>query len=238
MTTEGYKQKYTDRDVREDESLSKIAEEYVRGYGGDFEPLVDARHMLDDGDELSTVVVRKILNSMRHDRDWANRMPVPIRSTNGAGTFVRRVLKESSACANESPHYPHFWREADKEGQCRGIPYSINRPFEVDMKLSIKKGFVFAISMTGALVHRIDPNGAHYAVWMPRRHDWGFDTSYMKRRMNARVSVDMLCNNPSRIDFPVLLTIAQAEDYIGERSVSGKPVRWCDNCVYLHLNNL
>lgn len=73
--------RYTDRDVREDPRLAELAMAYLRTYGGEFEPLIEAKTYLRVvGPELPTAMVRKTLNCMRHDFNVADRMPVPRRA--------------------------------------------------------------------------------------------------------------------------------------------------------------
>lgn len=70
---------YTDRDVREDESLQNVALAYLRGYGGTFEPLVEAKDKLGRGNALPVQTIRMVLNCMRHDMSVVDRLPVPNR---------------------------------------------------------------------------------------------------------------------------------------------------------------
>lgn len=60
--------KFTDRHVREYPDLRRVALDYLRGYRGEFEPLVAAREL--DGysdDNYPTGVIRMVLNVMRTD---------------------------------------------------------------------------------------------------------------------------------------------------------------------------
>lgn len=72
--------KYTDRDVREDSRLTELAEAYLRTYGGEFEPLIEAKHYLRVVGPMPTAMVRRTLNCMRQDTQVAGQMPVPQRA--------------------------------------------------------------------------------------------------------------------------------------------------------------
>ena len=74
-----YDYRYTDRDVREDSRLVDLACAYLKTYGGDFEPLIEAKTYLRIVGEPPTAMIRKVLNCMRHDNNMAGRMPVPHR---------------------------------------------------------------------------------------------------------------------------------------------------------------
>lgn len=70
--------RYTDRDVREDASLLPLAEDYLRGYTGDFAFLVDLRQALvSHGRPLTVANVRGVLNCMRNDPRVCLALPSP-----------------------------------------------------------------------------------------------------------------------------------------------------------------
>jgi hypothetical protein len=69
--------KYTDADVRGEPDLVELAKEYLENYFGDFDPLVEAQEYHLRGLEMPTAVVRKVLNCMRHDTEWAHVLPRP-----------------------------------------------------------------------------------------------------------------------------------------------------------------
>jgi hypothetical protein len=58
--------RYTDRDVRENRVLHTIAEEFAKGYGGEFDPLVRAHNMMEMDGGLTVAMARTVLNCMRH----------------------------------------------------------------------------------------------------------------------------------------------------------------------------
>ena len=59
--------KFTDRDIRDNPSLIYIAEEYLRGYTGDFEYLVACQEFLSDNGRIPASLARPVLNCMRND---------------------------------------------------------------------------------------------------------------------------------------------------------------------------
>lgn len=78
-TTVAYDYKYTDRDVREDPRLAELACAYLKTYGGDFEPLLEAKTYLRVVGEPPAAMIRRTLNCMRHDHSVAGQMPTPQR---------------------------------------------------------------------------------------------------------------------------------------------------------------
>lgn len=71
--------RYTDRHVREDPRLTELACAYLKTYGGEFEPLLEAKTYLRVVGEPPTGMIRTVLNCMRHDFSVAGRMPLPQR---------------------------------------------------------------------------------------------------------------------------------------------------------------
>jgi len=70
--------RYTDRQVREDPTLTELAYDYLRSYGGDYEYLVDCKEALHFRQDLTTAQIRGVLNCMRHDVHARAAMPKPI----------------------------------------------------------------------------------------------------------------------------------------------------------------
>src|SRR6478735_10697790 len=75
--------KYTDRDVREDDSLRPIVESYLDTYEGEFDYLVDMKMTWASGRDLTTPQVRGVLNCMRHDPRLNIELPEPLQPSQG-----------------------------------------------------------------------------------------------------------------------------------------------------------
>lgn len=59
--------RYTDQDLREAPLIWAMAEAYAEHYTGEFEPLVEARAMMDRDGRLELAIARKVANCMRQD---------------------------------------------------------------------------------------------------------------------------------------------------------------------------
>lgn len=70
--------RYVDRDVRDDANLVDVAESYVQRYTGDFSFLLDCRERLVVGGGLTVSQVRGVLNCMRSD-PRVGHLPAPRR---------------------------------------------------------------------------------------------------------------------------------------------------------------
>ena len=177
MTYEAPEIRYTDRDVREDSNLRAIAERYVENYGGEFEPLVNAKNELSETGALTTSSARRVLNCMRHDNRVAQQMPRPKRPTfdligDPPPRRRQRMNQPDWPCISAEPHYSHSYQIDEDNGyvRCPGIPYAINRDY-YERPARIKRPFVAARSATG-LLHRTTGEG--FMVWYPPRHEYGF----------------------------------------------------------------
>lgn len=61
--------RFTDTDVRRHTQLRDVALEYVLGYDGEFEPMIEARRVVDAGGTLDVALIRRTLNCLRADLD-------------------------------------------------------------------------------------------------------------------------------------------------------------------------
>lgn len=242
--TEAYDRKYTDRDVRGDESLRDLAEDYVQRYTGDFEPLVDAQEALAKGEELTVAMVRKVLNSMRHDRNWYSKMPVPKR---GAEVIPMRPPRASKVpdtipkqCAEEKGHYRHPWEKTPKPGgpewryywkyECSGVPWEITRK---EFRSMAKVKYPLAVSKSGRLIHSIDPDGRHNTVWFGPLHAWGWKSDeHHWLTADAELNVKLRCKHPSWIRNPILLRPEQVDIYLEAQQAIGRTgIERCPHCI-------
>lgn len=212
--------KYTDRDVREDPTLEPLAIAYLLNYGGEFEPLVEAKEYLAEEGELTTLLVRKTLNCMRHDVNVLSRLPKPERTTDNVvdiNTPRGKIRKQVWKCTDTQPHEYH-WNHAAQRS-CQGVPFAINRD-ELRLKVKVKRPF--AIARQGRVVH--STNGYAWISAVPPRHKWGMAEF---RDLNVKTT----CINPSWLRNPFLLTKADVGRYVNQVGIDGFDIKMCPRCM-------
>ena len=228
MTAPIHDYKYTDRDVREDPHLAELAVAYVLQYGGDFEPLVEAKMVLQDGGQLTTSNIRRVLNCMRHDYDVAQNMPPPKRNTAKVVQLATRRKRRGidfedegdaiDQCSNVEPHYTHRWpgkkNKAPYYARCNGVPFPINRSGRVFTRAKIKAPFI--TSRTGYMVHKT--TGQAKMFWSVPRHEWGWN--------HTELYVKSACKNPSWIVNGILYNTEPVHLYEDD-TFGKKPCPYC-----------
>lgn len=172
---------YTDRNVREDPRLRRIAEEYVYKYGGSFDPLVDAQKYFYEHGELTVAIVRKVLNCMRSDGSVAHLLPRPDspvvvniadapsvqqRAEEKVARAKSREPEEKMCKRSPSPHEPHPYEYFNGRYyyRCPGIPWLINRKEEVTLPLKVNINFPYVKGPSGRLIHAASRTG-HTVTW-------------------------------------------------------------------------
>lgn len=132
MTVTAHDYRYTDRDVREDPRLTDLAIAYLQQYGGDFDPLVRAKRVMNQGGEMTTVIIRTVLNCMRHDVNVADKMPVPTTPFYivSEQPFVKKVHKIKAKDEYRPP---------------------------IELKTTWKKPYIAATTKTASAYHLLDP---------------------------------------------------------------------------------
>ena len=233
--------RYTDRDVREDESLRELALEYLRQYGGEFEPLTDAQEVMNSGEHLPTQMIRKVLNCMRHDRDWATRMPTPDRTSNVLPFRAPRPRKPQQVdkpCEQTTGHHQHPWEKVPWgeyndyywRYSCPGLPWEITRRARVT---PAKVNRPLAVAKTGKLLHSVDPDGAHRVVWKVPHHEYGwYSDTHDWVTEDGDLHVHLMCKYPSVINKPILLRPEDIEAYlIGQAAIGRTDIKRCPHCI-------
>lgn len=192
--------RYTDRDVRENESLTDLAYDYLRNYGGDFEPLVNALTSFKHDGYLPTNMVRIVLNCMRNDLNVANDLPAPVgyKVPRKIATVVkprRRDWDEPLPCSIKESHDAHTYKLDDEFTRCLGIPWEINRSyFELEATVKVP----FARARGGRYIHML--TGRAWCEWHPPWHEYGWG------KVPPILIVEVVCKYPSFIKRPILLT--------------------------------
>lgn len=134
-----YDYKYTDRDVREDPRLADLACAYLKTYGGDFEPLLEAKTYLRVVGEPPTAMIRRVLNCMRHDVNVAGQMPVPQRPSFEIDDVV------------SPPPLPR--------------PSQASVRWRFDLKTTWKKRFYAATAKKATAYHHLSPTASVLRYW-------------------------------------------------------------------------
>lgn len=183
--------RYTDRNVRESPGLTTLAIDFLKSYGGEFEPIVNAKNYLITTGNVPTVMVRTVLNCMRLDPRWTKRLEMATLSP------LSRDPQEPTRCTLTEPHSSHSIRSGGSQTyqMCKGVPWAIDRS---SYALVAKVKYPLATSRTGALVHQVDPEGEHYITWWPNYHELGF-------MLEPALTVKLLCKYPSYLHKPQLL---------------------------------
>jgi hypothetical protein len=236
--------KYTDRDVREDPMLMELAIAYLIDYTGEFEPLVEAKELFQEYGRLTTPIIRKVLNCMRHDAQVAMKLPEPKYSNNvvdftayeqrQSDTKRRKIKYGDKQCPTQVSHEWHTWGEFG-ENRCKGVPYSINR---LTVYTSPRVKVKYATTRTGKLIHDVDPNGGHQLAWHSPRHQWGFrSTERPYYTTDADLSVKVRCRFPSYIRTPILIPEEMLEQYktIEDPLMGLRELIMCPHCAKVRL---
>lgn len=198
--------RYSDRDVREDESLLNLAVAYVDVYGGDFEPLVAGKRELAQTGTLSTRTARVVLNCMRYDVNVSASLPAPQSPSLVRPAKRRRRdmfdMDNPVQCGDTNSHGAHWWRPSGEclhtpnpvaeSVYCEGVPWAINRGVYY-LPARVKKPFVHGRGAT-SLLHRTTGEGS--LRWLPRLHEYGFLGTPELRVRTACVNTTRTLINP------------------------------------------
>lgn len=147
--------KYTDTDVRKDPTLAPIALRYLSEYNGDFEPLVSARALMMAGGRLRNVMIRTVLNCMRHDPSVVN-LPVPVWKTFDASRPRRDPVPPATDPDED-------WSGLDEEEEFVPPP-STYKPVQLPLKWKVQFGV--SNSVQAKLIHILDQDRSSL-TWYP-----------------------------------------------------------------------
>lgn len=207
-------QKYTDRHVREDPSLRDIAEGYVILYGGDFEPLLNAKRELRYHGRLSTRTTRVVLNCMRYDTNVSDSLLAPKAP-------VLSVVKGSKLpfCFDPRPHNQHGEYRGKNYERCEGVPWPINRsPFWTTARIRAR----YAAAGLSSIYHLTSGKGMR--LWLPPAHALG-------QAETNRLEVDLVCKYPSILTNPMLFKEEPTHLVSTVKPALGQPRVLCRHCA-------
>jgi hypothetical protein len=206
--------KYSDRDVRENPDYERIALDYLDGYEGEFQYLIDCKMRVEMGKDLTVGMFRGILNCMRMD-PRAPELPAPL-PPDDMGEVVelrpRTPRRQKFIPYYKRPECPLFvaglhhvhkrWTAemSDTYQHCTGL-YHINRVTSFDLPATVKAPFL--VARGGKMIHKTEGEG--YVRWYPNEHDWGWE-----RHLHPKLSAKVQCMYPRWIDQPILLFTPEA----------------------------
>jgi len=194
--------KYTDRDVRENDSLTDAAFNYLEQYGGEFQFLIDCKMRVAQGVDLTTGMIRGVLNCMRVDPRVTN-LPDPLPTTLGDDmaevvSIQRKTARRTrrKECDIEGFHEPHGgYGSTDGYEYCPGR-YAINRQnFMVPATMNVE---LLAARSKTSVIHKVNTESdKHYFLWWPYPHEYGF-------RFSPDLHVYTVCTYPRNVKNPIL----------------------------------
>ncbi len=210
--------RYTDRDVREDDSLTRIALNYIDTYTGCFEPILDARAYLMDHETLPTSKVRTVLNCMRQDYNVMDSLPIPERRPVLSVVKVKKSKKFNKditliQCERTDPHDQHIsFDDEDERVLCNGILWEFTRPYSIGTALRVHPEYQFVMARQGKLIHLVKGNGDHRVTWTLDCSNNGQHRGGPREVYDVRVEVE--CNT-RYIRNGILMTDIRADEVFG-----------------------
>lgn len=202
--------KYTDRDVRENDGLEERVYQYLEGYCGEFQFLVDAKMRLEYDGELPTPIIRGVLNCMRVDvrvTDLPKPLPyqpaevIPMERTESHARRIRRERNKRKVCTRTDPH-PYHGGFGEENDFCDGV-YLINRVSYYTMEARVKPEYRYVVARTGAKIHGVT---SAVVMWYPNIHKTGWNRS-------PKLIVKLHCRYPSTLVDPRLMDEMTAKGF-------------------------
>jgi len=129
---------FTDQMVRADPSLREAAEKYLLDYKGSFQPILEARRVLQEGIyELNVAEIRTVLNVMRADTS------IRIEYEPPQGNVIQ---------------FPRRQRLVDEQEVTKAKP-----KLEVPIRSRIKFDYGTSLNRQAQVIHDIDHEGTEFA---------------------------------------------------------------------------
>jgi hypothetical protein len=227
--------RYTDRDVRENADLIDRAYAYVEAYTGEFQYLIDMKMRIASGSTLTTPMVKGVLNCMRADpRVTDLPQPLPVEEAVVVEMRPKREKRKRYVGRIECPqvaaqieHGYHTYETVHETGSCEGFHF-INREYEVDMKVVIKRPFVKARG--GRMIHLVGDMNRCAIRWFANQHSWGFCLDWKEEFPRLDLLVKTACKYPSYLRNPLLMDEAIAEFFLFPVAGEDQLTEWCPHC--------
>lgn len=212
--------KYTDRDVRENPNFIDMAEEYLKQYQGEFEFLIDCKMRLAQGTELSTGMIRGVLNCMRVDPRVKSQLPEPMPEFD-ADVIPIYENNDWPQRREFQPKQPVVYKYIEPMPKRNDGNYSYRLPATVHPEYIFVKGK----SISTKTIHLV--TGAEYE-WYP--NTYGNQIGWTRE---PTLIVHTNCTFPYYLRDPKLLTATEVadwnEDFLGD--TLNEHLMWLD-CRY------
>ena len=212
--------KFTDRDVRENIHLGKVAVRFLENYGGDFDFLVAAKRA-SRKDELTIQMVRGTLNCMRSDFKGA--LMLAEATGDPSHPMVARELAREERPLVVVPPLP----------EVPPTPVTPPRPDHLTLKARVREPFVR--KPNGVVVHRAWIDGWHdselrYYSQQPRAI-WIMQNG---ERIFYRLEVPVLCGqDASTRGKPVVMSEAERDAWFEDFSeLNARACKQCEVIEY------
>lgn len=179
--------KYTDEDVRADDSLRTLALAYVKTYQGEFPPLARLEYLVrtDQLVGLTVSQARMVLNCMLHDANVIN-LPTP-----------------TGKVFNAAEHYSPTGR-ISREHRPR-IQTVRPLPSVIPLRSSWKDPFLYSSWQTAKLIHVIRNKDKH-SSWMP--------VNYMRDQHELQYRLWVECATHVPKDYATFASHARANELV------------------------
>lgn len=204
--------KYTDRDVRENPEFYGMVVNYLTAYEGEFPFLIDCKMRLAQDYDLSTGMVRGVLNCMRVDPRVGNMpepmifdadiIPMPERPYSG------RPFRPAKVDCDRTDYHSHSYNDWKTMNFCPG-KYKTERsgPYRRPADMKPQFHFVKAKSPSTTLIHRA--TAVEFEYW-PVMKDYGW-------AKQSEMIVHTDCRYPYYLRNGLLLTIETVAQIKGAR---------------------
>lgn len=227
--------KYTDRDVRENQSFYLTVIDYLENYEGEFDYLVDMKMRVAMDRDLTVPMVRGVLNCMRHD-PRVSHLPEPLPPQEGKVLQMPTKNKKNKKRRNRKPcdivefHKPHGGfgsvEEDDPYEYCSG-KFAINRSdFQVDAILKVP----YVTAVTGALIHKASEAWYMWRV-LPHEEGWRYMSHGNRFDGDPDFYVRTICMYPRIIENGWVFDQWKIDEVLAEPIGSSAKTRtFCKRC--------
>lgn len=196
--------KYTDQDVRNNPDFYGIVVNYLVDYPGEFQFLIDCKMRIASGMDLTTGMVRGVLNCMRVDprvkdlpepMDWPDDV-IPIDKS------YRRPKKRRKVPCTRTDFHIHQFADWETYEYCPG-KYEYNRIGRYRLPATVHPEYVFVKGKSAATktVHLVV---SAEMEWVPNQHEAGF--------YKNELIVHTACRYPYYLRNPKLLTVEMIDE--------------------------
>jgi hypothetical protein len=221
----GVDRRYSDEDVRRNPGVAfAAAERYLEGYTGEFDFLLGMQMRVSEGLDLTTGMVRGVLNCMRNDPRCGALPDLEATSEDEdpPEAPVLALVPDPLPCPYEGTEHSIHWyedgRSNNSQTHCAGW-HAINRRL-TERRVRFHRDYVRGANSN--VIHRCTHEG--FITWFPPFHSWGM----------ARASIWTVGRGCTPNAFPLkratTLTAAEVREQEPYDGAPGDAVRLCRQC--------